>query len=282
MPSSERGWYLVWDKLLLQTKLPLPSLLKSPLVLARLMLWGVISNLGRERRWWEGVGRGVEMNSVSCPQHITYCLETLPGRDCMNLLVKADLVKLNISGSSLPRGEPKNTCRAALNYWGIKNLLKAVRIVHAGKGSSDFRNSCKLRVSYSNRICYIPCWTFRLKRCRRGPRVPVCMCVSGYKSVDQLLQHRCVHFLVAHLVNVAKAWGGVGKAQTSKPALSFTMHATLSELWFSPARNEDICTFLAELWGIKELMYPSPTRAFQHANNVSFLNPPLRAPKYSQ
>lgn len=194
MPSSERGWYLVWDKLLLQTKWPLPSLLKSPLVLVGLTLWGVISNLGIKRRWWKGVGRDADTNSVSCPQHITYCLETLPGRDCMNLLFKADLVKLNISGSSLPRGELKNTCRAALNYWGIKNILKAVRIVHAGKGSSDFRNSRKLRVSYSNRICCIPCWTFRLKRCRRGPRVPVCMCVSGYKSVDQFLQHWCVHF----------------------------------------------------------------------------------------
>lgn len=60
MQSSERGWYLVWDKLLLQTKLPLSSLLKSLLVLFGLILWGMISNLGRRRRWWEGVGRGAE------------------------------------------------------------------------------------------------------------------------------------------------------------------------------------------------------------------------------
>lgn len=197
MQSSERGWYLVWDKLLLQTKLPLSSLLQSPLVFLGLTLWGMISNLGRKRRWW---GLGVQkMNSASCPQHITYCLEILPNRDRMQSEPTPQSWFAEIKHKWLLFAQR----RATEEYLqgspellrGIKNLLKAVRIVHAGKGSSDFRHSLKPTVSYSKGIFYIQCWTFRLKRWGRGPWVHVCTCMSGYKSVYQFLHPWCVHFL---------------------------------------------------------------------------------------
>lgn len=67
-PSKEK--YLVSDKLLLQAKLLLSSLLKSLLVSLGLTLQEMISDLGKERL--EGRGRVYKMGFMFCPRHITY------------------------------------------------------------------------------------------------------------------------------------------------------------------------------------------------------------------
>lgn len=83
MQSPDRGWYLVCDKLLPQTKLLLSSLLKSLLVSFGLTLWGMVSNLGKKRRQERGRELVHKMSSMHCPEHITECLQILPNTDWM-------------------------------------------------------------------------------------------------------------------------------------------------------------------------------------------------------
>lgn len=230
------------------------------------------------------VGRGGEgcRKWTPCTAHSTlptswkyYPAETVWN---LNLLFKADLVKLNISGSSLPRGQPKKKYLQGSPELlrGIKNLLKAVRTVHAGKG-------ILLNRQYLTQREYFMFNSGPSDSAGgRGLCVHVCTCMSEYESVHPFLHHWCAHFLWF----ASWTWPRHGvewkERRLRSPALSFPMCVSFSELWFSHAQKEDIGVFLAEPWGINEITYARQTIAFQHANNVSFLNPQLTAPEYSR
>lgn len=144
MPSSERGWDLVWDKLLPQTKLPLSLLLKSLLVLFGLTWWGMISNLGK-RRWGRGGEGAHKRSSMYCPGHISQCLWILQRRliDLVKIKLKAPLAQRTAKGEHLQRSSES-----------LRWTTKPVRVVLTGKLSSHFRILLK-PIEYSKRRFHI-------------------------------------------------------------------------------------------------------------------------------